>query len=255
MNDDKLFSAILKDKIAFCKEDCIITYTKFLDLNQQNEFNSFPKDKEVVSFTFGGYELAERKIGVFVPKIYEVSEDNFLTYDNGEPLCVLRIEKDKFSYLTHRDYLGALMNLGIKREMFGDILVDGSGAYIIVLSEIASFIKENLKRIGRGSCEVIDSDFGSLGQIKTDIKDIFSTVASLRLDNVISSAFSLSRKNAVNEIYAKRVFVNDILVEKSDYRVPIGAKIVIRGKGKVILTEQKGVSRKDRPQIIIRKYL
>ena len=255
MNDDKLFSAFLKDKITFCKDDCVITYTKFLDLNKQNEFNSFPKDKEVESFTFGGYALAERKVGVFVPKIYEVTEDNFLTYNNGEPLCVLRIEKDKFSSLSHRDYLGALMNLGLKREMLGDILVDNSGAYLITLSEIASFIKENLNRIGKGSCTVTDSDFESLGQIKTDIKDIFSTVASLRLDNIISSAFSLSRKKAVNEIYAKRVFVNDILVEKSDYKVPIGAKIVIRGKGKVILTEQKGVSRKDRPQIIIRKYI
>lgn len=255
MNDDKLFSAILKDKIAFCKEDCVITYTKFLDLNQQNEFQAFPRDKEVEAFTFGGYELAERKIGVFVPKIYEVTEESFLTYSGGEPLCVLRIEKDKFSSLSHRDYLGALMNLGIKREMLGDILTHDNGAYLIVFAEIAPFIKENLKRIGKGSCNVIDSDFSFLSQIKTDVKDIFLTVASLRLDNIIGSAFSLSRKNAVNEIYAKKVFVNDILVEKSDYKVPIGAKIVLRGKGKVILTEQKGVSRKDRPQIIIRKYM
>ena len=255
MNDDKLFSAILNDKITLCKEDCVITYTKFLDLNKQNEFNTFPKDKEIESFLFGGYELAERKIGVFVPKIYEVSPADFLTYWGGEPLCVLRIEKDKFSALSHRDYLGALMNLGIKREMLGDIIVDNNGAYLIVLIEIAAFIKANLKRIGKGSCRVTDSDFLSLSQIKTDTKDVFLTVASLRLDNVISSAFSLSRKNAVNEIVAKRVFVNDILIEKSDYRVPVGAKIVVRGRGKVILTEQKGVSRKDRPQIIIRKYM
>ena len=255
MNDDKLFSAILKDKIVFCKEDCVITHTKFLDLNQQNEFNAFPKDKEVESFTFGGYELAERKIGIFVPKIYGVTEDNFLAYNGGEPICVLRIEKDRFSALSHRDYLGALMNLGIKREMLGDILTDDNGAYLIALAETAPFIKENLKRIGNGSCNVTDSDFEKLGQIKTDVKDVFLTVSSLRLDNVISSAFSLSRKHAVNEIYAKKVFVNDILVEKSDYRVPIGAKIVVRGKGKVILTEQKGISRKDRPQIIIRKYM
>lgn len=256
MDGDKLFLSTLSDRQNACRDRCMITTTKFLDLNQQSIFTSMPKDREVIRFLFGGYAQAERKIGVYVPEVYGVGdEDEFLSYDNGETLCVIRIDKDKFSSLSHRDYLGAIMNCGIKRETVGDIIIDDKGAYVVAFTEIGAYLKNELFRIGRGTVKVSDASFSDLSQSEAETKESFVTVASLRLDNIISAAFSLSRKKAVAEIAAGRVFINDVLVEKNDFKVPVGAKIVLRGKGKAVLSEEKGRSRKDRPQIIIKRYL
>lgn len=256
MDSDKLFLSLLLDKQSACRDRCSVTFTKFLDLNQQSVFTSFPKDSEVIRFLYGGYAQAERKIGVFIPEVYGVSdEDEFREYDGGKPLCVIRIDKDKFSSLSHRDYLGAIMNCGIKRETVGDIILDDKGAYVIAFEDIGAYLKNELFRIGRGTVKVSDADFAGLEENEPETKDSFVTVASLRLDNVISAAFSLSRKKAVLEIAAGHVFINDVLIEKNDFKIPVGAKIVLRGKGKAVLSEQKGKSRKDRPQIIIKRYI
>ena len=256
MDSDKLFLGSLIDKQCSSRDKCIITCTKFLDLNQQSAFTSLPKDGEVIRFLYGGYAQAESKIGVFIPKVYGIEDENdFYSYDGGKPLGVLRIDKDKFSVLSHRDYLGAVMNCGIKRETVGDIIIDQNGAYIIAFEDICEHLKRELFRIGRGTVKVSCARFEDLEAFEAKTEDSFVTIASLRLDNVISAAFSLSRKKAVAEIAAGKVFINDVLVEKNDFKVPVGAKIVLRGKGKAMLSEQTGQSRKNRPQIIIKRYI
>lgn len=256
MNDDKILLAHFGDRIIACKDDYIITHTRFLDLRQQSLFLSYPKDKQVVSLLFGGYGSAERKIGVFIPKLYGVeTEEAFLEYDDGRPLKAIRITKDKFSTLSHRDYLGAIMNCGIKRETVGDILVDDKGASVIVLEEICEYLIQSLDRIGRGSCTCAEQLLGDFESVEPNTVDFFSTVASLRLDNVVATAFDISRKAAVSAIEQKKVYVDGVLTEKNDFRVPVGAKIVYQGKGKAILSEQTGLSRKEREKIVIKRYV
>lgn len=256
MNDDKILLAHFGDRLTACKDDCVITHTRFLDLRQQSLFLSYPKDKQVVSMLFGGYGSAERKIGVFIPKLYGVeTEEAYLEYDEGRPLKAIRIIKDKFSTLSHRDYLGAIMNCGIKRETVGDILVDEKGASVVVLEEICSYLMQSLDRIGRGSCICEEQPLGDFETAQPNTVEIFSTVASLRLDNVVATAFEISRKAAVTAIEQKKVYVDGVLMEKNDFRVPVGAKIVCQGKGKAILSEQTGLSRKDREKIVIKRYV
>ncbi len=256
MDSDKLFLNTLYDRQRVCRDKGIITFTKFLDLNGQSVFSSMSRDCGVLQFLFGGYAQAERKIGVFVPASYGITpEDEFEAYAQEIPLCVIRIDKDRFSSLSHRDYLGAIMNTGITRESIGDIVTDENGAYVVAFDEIGQYLKNELSRIGRATVKTSSSDFSFISAKTPDTKDSFVTDASLRLDNIVSAAFSLSRKNAAAEISAGKVFVNDILTEKADYRVPVGAKIVLRGKGKAVLSEQTGKSRKDRPQIVIKRYL
>ncbi len=256
MDTDKLLTALLDDKLGQCKNDCIITYTRFLDLRQQNIFLSYPKDKQVVSLLFGGYESAERKIGVFIPKLYGIStEEEYLDYDSGDPLKAVRIDKDKFSQLSHRDYLGAIMNQGIKRETVGDILPDENGACVVLFKEIAPHLIQNLDRIGRGSCKCYEVPLSELGKSNTQTQDVFATVASLRLDNIVSTAFSIPRKLACQGIEQKKVYIDGVLCEKADKKVNVGSKIVFQGRGKVVLQEQNGLSKKDRPKIIIKKYI
>lgn len=256
MEDDKLLLALIDDKIQQCKNDCIITSTKFLDIRQQAIFLSHRSDKDTVSILFGGYESAERKIGVFIPKLYGVTnEEEFFEYDSGDPLKAVRIEKDKFSVLSHRDYLGAIMSLGIKRETVGDIITNETGANVVLMKEIVPHIVQNLNRIGRGSCKCSEISLSNLCEADVETQEIFATVASLRLDNIVSTAFSISRKLACQGIEQKKVFVDGILCEKADKKVNIGSKIVFHGKGKVVLQEQNGFSKKDRPKIIIKKYI
>lgn len=255
MTDDKLLSASIDDKITQCKNDCVITTTRFLDLRQQDIFLKCKKDRDVVPLLFGGYRESERKIGVFIPAIYGVaSEEEFADF-GSDFLKAVRIEKDKFSTLSHRDYLGAIMSLGIKRETVGDILPNERGADVVVFREVAPHIIKNLDRIGRGSCKCSEIPLSELESVAVETQEIFATVASLRLDNVVSTAFSVSRKLACEGIEQKKVFVDGILCEKADKKVAVGSKIVFQGKGKAVLTEQNGLSKKDRPKIIIKKYV
>lgn len=255
MTDDKLFSALVDDKLVQCKNDCLITNTRFLDLRQQDIFLRHRKDRDAVPVLFGGYRESERKIGVFVPALYGVSTEDEL-FDFGIDLLVgVRIEKDRFSTLSHRDYLGAIMSLGIKRETVGDILPDEKGASVVVFREIAPHIIKNLDRIGKGSCKCTLMPLCEIEKSATSTQEVFATVASLRLDNVVSTAFSVSRRLACEGIEQKKVFVDGVLCDKADKRVSVGSKIVFQGRGKAVLTQQNGLSKKDRPKIIIKKYI
>lgn len=254
--DDKILMAQFSDLRTACSNDCIITHTRFLDIRQQSMFLSFPKDKDVVSFLHGGYDSAERRVGIFVPKLYGIeNEKDFSNFEGGTPIKAIRISKDKFSTLSHRDYLGAIMNCGIKREMIGDIICDENGATVIVLEEICNYFIQSLDRIGRGSCVCSEQALSQCETAEPNVKEFFGTVASLRLDNIVATAFEISRKVAVSAIEQKKVYVDGVLIEKNDFRVPVGSKIVCQGKGKAILSEQKGLSRKDREKIIIKRYI
>ncbi|MBQ2845735.1 MAG: RNA-binding protein, partial [Firmicutes bacterium] len=196
---------------------------------------------------YGGYDDAERTVAVFLPDYAEVSDC---------PLCVIRIKTPAGGRkLTHRDYLGSLTGLGLKREMTGDILTVENGADIIVLEEVKDFILLNYSKAGRTTLtpEAVPLTELCIPESKTVMAR--DTVASLRLDNVISSAFQLSRAKAADAIRAGIVFVNSMQCEKPDMQVEEGAKLVLRGKGKAYLREVGGRTRKDRITIVIERFV
>lgn len=196
---------------------------------------------------FGGYEDAERTIALFLPD-YARPED--------APLSVIRAESASGGkQLTHRDYLGSLTGLGIRREMIGDILAGEHEADIIILEEIRDFLLLNYDKAGRASLhlEAVPLEQLRIPEFRTvEQKD---TVASLRLDNVISSAFSMSRAKASDAIRSGLVFVNSAEVEKPDFQVKEGDKLVLRGKGKAFLRQAGGRTRKNRIFIMTERYL
>ena len=127
---------------------------------------------ERFSYARGGYEDAERRICIFCPKEF---------WDEPEPLKVLRISVPKGSpALSHRDYLGSLLGLGIERSVVGDILVREDGADAVVLSDMADYLAQNLTSVGRAaaSCSVLDISELITGQQRTE--DLRDTVASLQ---------------------------------------------------------------------------
>lgn len=173
-------------------------------------------------------------------------------WSENDPLAVLRIVSAKHGReLTHRDYLGAVLGLGVQRSVVGDIIVIENGADIVILKEMAEFFELNLTAVGRAevSVSVCGRDILAAAEQKTErLRD---TVASLRLDSICASAFRLARGRAQEAIRQGLVSVNGRQCLKPDAEVAETDRISFRGKGKAILSEVGGRTRKDRIAIII----
>ncbi len=237
--------ALIEDKARECDEYGIPSSTFFLDMRQQTLVDNLCRQLRVKYFFDGGYDDAERCVCIFISDYSETDE----------PFSFIRVKASSSKALTHRDYLGALMGLGVKRHCIGDILVNNSGADIIVLREIADFLLTSFDKAGSADLTVtlISRKELYVPEQLTEIKK--DTVSTLRLDSVTASAFSLSRSAACDFISAGRVYVNGRQTVKNDFRIAKGDKIVIRGKGKAVLKEIGGQSKKDRTFITIEKYL
>lgn len=254
MTDNELLLARVDDCISICDNSYLITGTNFLDIYQQSTVMEYLKRRKNIRFDFyGGFRESERKTAVFLPDYAEgigyLTENPELSH-----IVELKIKKDSFSTLSHRDYLGAIMALGIKREAVGDILVYESGCDVAVIRSVASYIKENLTSVGRGSVSVeISEKFDELqSEAAFEIKRCY--VSSMRLDAVLAAAFSLSRSTAAEKIRRGEVLLNGIVMSKNDVHVPFGSKLVIHGSGKVIIDEDAGFTKKGRQAFLIKKY-
>jgi RNA-binding protein YlmH len=205
---------------------------------------------------YGGYADAERVLAVFLPEYIEKTpEEHFKDEPDDNPLTVLRVTLKKGSpELTHRDYLGSLMGLGITRESTGDILVRKDGADIIVLKEMAPFIMMNMEKAGRARLIIEEVSISDLTVPETHRTEVTESVSSLRLDSIVSAAFGLSRGKASEAISGGIVFVNGVTVTKPEKQLSEGDKIVLRGRGKAVFTAVKGTSSKGRTVIVLEKY-
>ncbi len=250
--DDKILLANAEDKFNQCLSQYRLTHTDFLDLRQRSLLEGLcreltGKSSDVRCVFYGGYGEAERTALCFLPDYADESDC---------PISVIRIKtKPGGRQLTHRDYLGSITALGIRREMTGDILVRENGADVIIMDDIRDFLLTDYTKAGRTalSLEAVPVSELHIPEAKTVmIKD---TVASLRLDNIVSSSFRLSRAKAAEAIRSGIIFVNSMQTEKPDAKVEEGDKIVLRGKGKAYLREVGGQTRKDRTYILIERYL
>lgn len=254
MTDNKLLMARIDDCISSCDENYVITNTNFLDIYQQSDVIEYLKKKKDVRYDFyGGFEECERKTVLFLPD-YAENADYVRENTDLSPIVALEIKKDNFSSLSHRDYLGAVMGLGIKREAVGDIFVTEHGCTMAVIRSVAPYIKENLSSVGRGSVTVEISGNFSDAENNSSFETKRCYVSSMRLDGVVSAAFSLSRNSAAELIRRGDVLMNGVVMSKPDVKVPFGAKLVIHGSGKVIIDEDVGVTKKGRQAFIIKKY-
>lgn len=259
MTDKELLISHCTDKINYSVDNSIITKTDFLSTDERSDVEFLTKkfSKDVDMFWFGGYDDAERTVAVIIPACYCFTgtyKDFLDAYPESNPIALIRISKDKFSQISHRDYLGAIMGLGIKRKLIGDILVFEWGAYVFVADSIADYIVDNLNQCGRASvkCEVVNIDKLDLPEDKVEI--VFHSVASMRLDNILSAGFGLSRNNCNNVIASGVVFVNSVRADKKDMLIKENDKIVLRGKGKIVIDSIIGKNKRDRIHINIRHY-
>lgn len=248
--DEELFKKRLLELSNIAYERNIVTFSDFLNLNELNILHTLPKNLLPTSYRcFGGYELAERQMVAFIP--------DALCYDYKYPIAILKIEAVNKRYaqeLTHRDYLGALLNLGIDRSKVGDIAVDVDVAFIFLHENLADFVKNHFVKIRHTNirleqCEVEDLHYTPKVEI------IKGTVASLRLDAVLSLGFSISRSKILPLIERGLVFINGKLITNSGHALKEGEIISLRKMGRIRFDQVQGGTKKGRILIQIIKYI
>lgn len=222
----------------------IMTYTGFLTPTEQQVIrNNFSKSK--VEF-FGGNEKAERVRAFFLPDYME--EILFEDY--------IKVFHATFSFkkLSHRDFLGAILNLGIKRECVGDIYVFDKEAYFFVTPEVKDFIKLNLTKIGSVGVKLREVEFDKVKIPEQKFDEVRFTVQSLRLDSVVSGIFNESREKMNLKIREGIVLLNYLVCQNTSEAVREGDVISIRGYGKAIIYEIGGITRRGKTVVVARKF-
>ena len=228
----------------------IVTFSDFMNLNELNILHTIPKHQLQSRYeTYGGYHLAERQMVAFLP--------DALYYDYHYPFQAIEISpvNQRFAEeLTHRDYLGAVMNLGIERCKLGDIMIDNGNALMFLRDELVAYITDNLTRIRHTSVQV-SVKHELQAEYEPKYEEIRGTVASVRLDTVLSLAYPLSRSKLTACIESGRVFVNGKLITSNGYRLKEGDIISVRKMGRIIYDGVLSETKKGRYLTSVRKYL
>ncbi|MDO5479338.1 MAG: YlmH/Sll1252 family protein, partial [Clostridia bacterium] len=237
--EEKLMLAKAFDAYTFSGKRNMPYFTGFLS----------PADRALAEIAFktadmsfyGGFPEAERSVLGFAAE----GEDGF-------PVCIIKSEGD-FSSLSHRDFLGSLMALGITRDNIGDIVKKDECCYIFVLRKMADYIKENFIQVKRSNVKNEILECGAV-TVEKEFEVIKKSVASLRADAVIAASFNLSRSDAAEAVKRGLVTVNYRIMESTDKKLSEGDTLSLRGKGKAVLKRLGDFSKKGRLFIEIKKY-
>ena len=254
--DDKILLSQILDKIEFSNQREKLENTDFLDMYQISLVKTFMKKIEFENYIFyGGFENSERKVLIIFPEKYNKSmiEKNYSKII--KPIRISLGDEEKGKY-THRNYLGGIVKLGMKREKVGDILVSNDGADILVKEETAEALAkelETLTRFENAKIEIINLEDLRKQEIK--VEEIKIIVPSLRLDNFVSDLAKTSRSKASQIIDSERVFINGQNETKVSKQVKLGDVITIRGKGRFVVKEFCGNTRSGRIVVKVEKYV
>ncbi len=254
--EDKICLSQILDKIEFSRTRDKIEYTDFLDMYQVALVENFLRKMKFGNYKlYGGYEEAERKILIIYPEKY--NDEKMLEKNYSKMIKIVRVvlpEEEKGKY-SHRNYLGGIVKLGLKREKVGDIIVCEEGADIITIQEFSDILKQELPSLTRfENSKITVEEIQNLQKKEIKIEEIKIIVPSLRLDNFVSDLARTSRSKAVQIIEQERVFVNGQNETKISKQIKLKDIITIRGKGRFVIKEFSGTTRSGRMVIVIEKY-
>lgn len=248
--EDRLLLAKVWDKINAGIRKNIPASTCFLS-PRELEMTRFLFGDEPGLYAFGGYSEAERKVLCWLPEYLDESA----LYDEDSPLVCLRATFWDGDTPSHRDFLGALMGAGIARETVGDICVGKSSCDFFVTAEIAPYILQNFTSAGRTHVHLEQISLTDVEIAEPEVKEIKDTVASLRLDGIVSSGFRIGRSLAAQYITAGKAAIDGLPCEKPDKPIDEGMKISVRGLGKIKIHAVNGLTKKGRISVIIHRYI
>ncbi len=247
--EERLELAKILDLVDLANRRKVISFSHFLSPLIVSLAEPILKRCGDISYSVeGGYPEAERNMLAIYPD-YHLGILDF-------PMCRLRMDVKSTSNqrITHRDYLGAILSLGISRDYLGDIVVLNDNSAIVVLSrEIQPYVAMNLINIGRHL--VFVEETSSIQGCATGYEDILCSLSSLRLDVVVANAFGTSRRQAESLIRSESVKVQWRTLSKPGAVVGMNSYISCRHYGRIKLMEVLSVSKKNKMKVMIRKFI
>ena len=244
MNEQELCKKRLIDLSKQADIKGIVTFSDFLNLNEQNIYHMTKKELYTKAKLFGGYDSAERQMIAFIP--------DALYYEFDYPIkCIHIVPKyPKFAEkLTHRDVLGALMNLGIERNRLGDILCFDDDYYVFCDEDIFPFIIGELSKIRHTMVDLSDELEYSHLQANIRLEEQYEMIASNRIDCIIAKAFHLSRSECSELLASEKVFLNGKCITNCNQSCENGTIISVRGKARFIFEDCNSVSKKGKLRV------
>jgi len=243
-DEDRAEALNLYERYLISKEKNIPMFGKnFYTPNIWTWFEKNLCSKEFEIETNGFIEGSERRM---------ISFNNI--YKSPFPMKLIKIQNtSKFSNLSHRDFLGGILSLGIERNKIGDLLVGENACYVPIHEDIESFIIYNIDKIAKVSCiaEVVDN-IETLPEIT--FEEVIILISSLRIDGVVSKIANVSRSKATSMIEQGKVLINYNKIKDKSYELKGEERITIRGFGKFIIGSSIGNSKSGKIKVIIKKY-
>lgn len=230
-----------EDLCQRCERTCMLTATAYLTPAEQAILqNHFCKRVDCQLIFHGGHPDCERKAALFLP--YYLDADSF---EPEEHFVVLKATAG-FGTPSHRDYMGAILGLGIRRDFLGDIWVQDNTATIFCLPSVAEHIRLSLDKVGRYGVKITKISLSDVEAPARKTKQVSFTVQSLRLDAITAGLFHISRTAVVSQIQAGLVSLNHLPCLRTDAPIKAGDTISLRGHGKGTVLDVGGQSRKGR---------
>ncbi len=262
----RLLSARLDDLYAESDRG-YVTFSTFLDPSEV----FFAKDyirrigAQERAFFFGGYNNSERCCVFFLPEYFETFTEDKSQFNELFPMLqgeisaairMIKISGSGYRNLSHRDYMGAILNLGIDRSALGDICVlDEKSAVLFAAPAVADLIVTSCERIGSDKVKIEELPVSDDFCFERKTKDISDTIASDRVDCVVASLSSSSREKAKSIILSGLVECNYSICERTDLRLKNNDIVSIRGIGKFVISDITEETKKGRIRLSAKKYI
>lgn len=228
-----------------------VLYTDFIDPFLLGRIKAHRLELLGLHFhSYGGLEDSQRHMIGLAHEDLQIIESEF-------PISYLKVSVKTGigKPLSHRDYLGAIMGLGIEREKIGDLIIEEDQGYIIAHRDIGEYIEHSLdmvSRYGKVTCEAISQE--DIPDLEQAYKTIHATVSSLRADAIIAAGFHLSRSAVTKLIKAGRGLCNGVIITQSS-PIEEGDTCTLRGYGKIKIKELGSTTRKGRIRLEIHRYI
>lgn len=244
--EEKQIAARTEDMFRLCDKYAVPRFSPFYNEAEMETVKAAAQRAGYNIAFFGGYDDAQRcMLGVF-PEWQEADYGEF-------PIAALRAEKGYSRELSHRDYLGTILSLGIDRAKIGDILVDDEGAYIFAAEDIADYIVMNVKKAANCGIKLKRTAVREEDLPKREYEISEAVAASARLDAVLAAALNISRRESAMYIVSGKVNINHKPVSDTSFSLKEGDLMSIRGAGRIILDEIGANTRSGRIHILLKK--
>jgi RNA-binding protein YlmH len=228
-----------------------VKLTDFLDPRQAFIVSALANRSQDVHIRFdGGHMQAERKRAYIAPAYRALDME-----DMGISLISVTSLDNKLKDLDHGDYMGSILAIGIKRDKVGDIYVNDQGCQFLVATEVADYMRLNLQQVHRVHVQTMQFPLEQLVPVKTKLEEVSLSVASLRLDGIVSDVYHLSRAKILIPIKAGRCKVNWKQEEDPSKPLKSGDVISLQGFGRFQVLEVEGITKKGRYRVKVGKYI